>query len=220
MLQPPEEQYSDGAVLHRASQSGQWQQLQHDWEQQQQNHFAQLRHPHPTPSYYPPPTAPHSSTGYPDDPYAPFPQQSEAFPSAAPLILRIGLSASQSVDLPIDVDAFPPPDTADITRRFCAEHGITDEGRQRKLFAMIASSVQQHHDSAHHHNAAYHSVQPMQPSYDDFRSMAPSQAYYDPYSDPSHSYFDSAFPPNVRATPATSSRPSHPSGPHQPKPRL
>ena len=136
MLQPPSELGVSGGLpgQHRPlSQSGQWEQLQHEWTQQQ--------------SFFPPHPVPHPY--YSSSPYSPYAEPyASSFPSfpppspAPPLVLRIALTPTESVDLPLDLHSYPPPDPSSITAAFCAQHRITDESRQRKLHAMIASHLQ------------------------------------------------------------------------------
>ena len=180
---------------HPASQSLQWEQLQYEWEQQQQQQ--QLSSPY---SYYPPqhahyPPSPYHQP-YPHDPYSsttsplhPIPP-SDPFPPPTPLIIRIALTPTHTVDLPIDLSSYPPPNVDDIVQRFCNLHSITDPTRQQKLRAMVTSHL--HHPPAPtpppstsspipHHWDPYHHPQPNYPPHPPPRSPHyPDPPYDDP----------------------------------------
>ena len=134
-------------AAHRMSQSGQWQQLQSQWEQQQQqrHHLEQQQQQHMHPQhdayfqqqqpyndYYDGHHQPQHPSAYPPYPTPPMP----------PLLLRIAVSPTQTQDLPISVTA--DTDVGAIAQHFCRTHGIAGESKLQKLQAMIERSVEQH----------------------------------------------------------------------------
>ena len=131
-------------AAHRMSQSGQWQQLQSQWEQQQQqrHHLEQQQQQQPYSDYY----DGHYQPQHP--PAWPYP-----VPALPPLLLRIAVSPTQTQDLPVAVTG--DTDACAIAQHFCRAHGIAGEGKLRKLQAMIERSVEQHRQQYAHPTPYY-----------------------------------------------------------------
>ena len=158
-------------AAHRMSQSGQWQQLQSQWEQQQQQrqqaheHQQHTRHDpyfHHHQQQQPPYNDYHTNEHHSHHPaYPPYPPPHPL--TIPPLLLRIAVSPTQTEDLPIDVSG--DADVGAIARHFCATHHIAGESKLQKLQAMIERSVEQHREQH----------VPVQPA-----------SYYPPYAADSH----------------------------------